>query len=249
MKNFIYLTLSLYLLNACSTGIVKKDRLDQVKRVAIIGLDLEQQKSVSGVDLVSIALKQSSANQSVAGVRVESLHVKAVYEDIAEKVSKKTGWKVVGFDNMKANATYNKYFKAKTEGFQLRPMINERFVLYAAPGVLDAFAIQSLKTEDLQALAKALKVDALIVATSVVNLNNSSIFSSLVGKGEFHPSSATNFYVYDGTNGEKIFFKRAEGPEIKEGERNIVGMASESHLDEMARQATDLSVDILVKEL
>ena len=70
---------ALFALTSCSSKIVKKERLDQLKTVAIIGLDLEQQKPVSAGDLISVALKQSHTNQMVAGVRVDSIHTKSVF--------------------------------------------------------------------------------------------------------------------------------------------------------------------------
>ena len=252
MKKLIYfsaLASSVLSLMSCSTKIVKKDRLDQIKSVAIVGIDLEQQRPVSTGDLVSVALKQSSTQKVVAGIRVDSIHMKGIYEEVAEKISRKTGWKVIGIDEVRANRAYAQYFKDKTEGFQSRPMINERFDLDTANNVLDTFAVDRLKPEELKSLAQALRVDALVTAKSIVNLNNSSMFASLVGKGEFHPSSTVLLHVLDGSNAEKIFSETFQGPELKEGEKNFIGMAPEKRINEMAKEATALSLDTIVKDL
>ncbi len=248
MKKLIYFSLLLSFMG-CTSQIVKKDRLDQVKSVAIIGLDLEQQKSISTGDLLSIAMKTNSSSKMVAGVRENAIHLNSVYNDIAEKVSRKTGWKVISLSELQANEVYAKDFKDKTEGFQTRPFINERFNLFTADGVLDTFPIQNLNADALRALAQSLRVDALIIAKSVVRLNNSSMIASLVGKGEFHPSSSTTLTVLDGTTGEKIFLKSADGPEVENGEKNFIGMAAETRINEMAQKATASSVDLLVKDL
>ncbi len=248
MKNLISLSIVL-LFMSCSSKIVKKDRLEQVKTVAIIGLDLEQQRPISGADLVSAALKQGSSNKVVAGVREDSIHMTSVYNDIAEKISRKTGWKVIPLDNVEASKIYAQTFKEKTEGLQSRPFINERFTLFTVPALLDTFAVQNLKADTLKALAQDLRVDAVIVAKSIVRLNNSSMWASIVGQGQFHPSSSITLSVLDSQNAEKIFVESADGPELKSGEKNFVGMASDTRVNEMAQEATGLATDLIVQDL
>ncbi len=252
MKKLIYLSAScvtVLSLMSCSTKIVKKERLDQLKNVAIIGLDLEQQKAVSGGDLINAAMKKASSGQMIAGVRVDSIHMKSVYQELAEKISRKTGWKLMGLDEMRSNKAYAQIFKDKTEGFQSRPFINERFDLYTSEGVLDTFAVDRLSEDTLKSLAKSLRVDAVVTVKSIVRLNNSSMLASLVGKGEFHPSSNLFMRVLDGVSAEKIFFEAVEGPEVATGEKNFMGMAPEKRLNEMAKEATALSADTVIKDL
>lgn len=236
-------------LTACSTKIVKTEDLALVKRVAIVGLDLQQQKAVSGEDLASIALKTAESPKAEPALRAEAPHAADVYKDLAAKIEKQTGWKVLSQESVRANASYTKLFKDKTEGFQNRPMINNRFVVLSPSGILDSFAIQTTKPDRLQQLAKDLKVDALIYATSTVNLNNNSVIMSMVGKGEFKPSANTSVFVIDARTGEKIFMNSAEGPKVAQGERNTLGMADDQKLNLLAKQATAMSMDEVLKEL
>src|SRR6185437_617958 len=130
MKRLIFILPLSFLLTSCSSQIVKKDELGQVHRAAIVGLDLQQQKSVSKEDLLSIALKTNEPNQATVRGRSESDHVTSVYQDLAGKVEKETEWKVLSADQLRQAAAYRKFFKSKTEGFQNRPMINNRFNLF-----------------------------------------------------------------------------------------------------------------------
>lgn len=237
-----------FMLAACSSQIVKKDELAQIHRAAIIGLDLQQQKSVSGEDLLSIALKTNKNEATMRG-RTESEHVNSVYLDLAQKMAKDTGWKLLSENQVRESAAYKEFFKSKTDGLQARPAINNRYNYYQAPGILDTFAILTAEKEKLTALAKAMNVDALIFASSTVNLNNDSFLASMVGKGEFHPSSSSTVFIIDGRTGEKIFMSSAEGPKLEQGEKNALGMASEDNLNNLAQLATGKALAMVLKEL
>lgn len=235
-------------LTACASKIVKQEDLNRVHRVAIIGLDVQQQKSISKADLVSIALKQNNS-QATPRERTESAHIEGIYQSVATKIAANTGWKVIALNDVRKSPAYQKYFKEKTEGFQNRPIINGRFNLYEAPGVLDSFAVMTTKAERLAALAREMNVDAFIYATSTVNLNNSSLMASMVGKGEFRPSSDFTLFVVDPPTGKKIFMNSAQGSKVETGERNIVGVANEDNLNQLAQSATGLSMDMVLKKL
>jgi len=242
-------SLFLIALPACTNKIVKTEELRQVKKVAIIGLDLQQQKSVSGGDLLSLALKTNDANQATPRMRTEAQHAELVYNDLRAKVEQGTGWKVVTLAELAKSPAYAKFFKEKTEGLQNRPLINNRYDLFAPKGILDSWALMTTKTERLKELANELKVDAVIYATSTVNLNNSSMLASMVGKGEFRPSANVSLFVADARTGEKIFMASVEGPKVDKGAKNAVGMADVDQLNMLAHQATGMSLDLVMKDL
>lgn len=246
MIRFLVLALAL---TGCTTKIVKTAELAQVKRVALIGLDVQQQKSVSKGDLLAIATRTASSPQATPMLRSEGAHLEGIYKDVAKKIEQRTGWKVIPLADLKRNAAYQKYFKDKTEGFQNRPMINDRYNLYGAPGVVDSFAVMTTKPERLKEIAADLKVDAVAYATFKVDLNNDSMLASMVGAGEFRPSASTSLFVLDGRTGEKLYMASANGPKVEKGERNTLGVANEDGLNRLTAQATGMATDLVIEDL
>jgi hypothetical protein len=244
----LFIFLSVLLLAACAGKTVKKEELAKVRKAAIIGLEVQQQKSVSAGDLLGAALK-TNKNGASPHIRTESSHIDPIYQDAATKLAQQTGWKVLTLEQVRGNAAYKKFFADKTGGMHSAPILNDRFDLYAPTGILDSWAIMTTKAEKLEELAKAMGVDAVVYASSVVNLNNDSMLASMVGKGEFHPSSNLNFFVLDSRTGEKIFVDSANGPKVEEGARNAVGVADVDKLNDLARTATALSLDMVMKDL
>ncbi|MEK7356477.1 MAG: hypothetical protein AAB250_08510 [Bdellovibrionota bacterium] len=240
---------ALLALAACSTSAIKPDQLAKVEKVAIIGVDIQQQKPVSGGDLLGAALKMNKSSEAIPQAGVPSEHVAGVYQDLAQKLTAKTGWKVMKLDDLRKHPAYVAFFKEKTEGMQNRPIINDRFVLYSAPNVIDTFAIMTTPQERLANLAKDLGVDTIVYAPITVELNNSSMLASLVGKGEFRPSAKLSVVAIDATSGEKIYWQQVEGPKVEKGARNVVGMAPEEQLNQLAREASALSMDQAIEKL
>jgi hypothetical protein len=236
------------LLAACAGKTVKKEELAKVHKVAVVGFDLQQQKSISAGDLVSIALKQNK-NEATPHMRQESPHVDPIYHDLTSKLAAQTGWKVMSLEQVKNNAAYKKYLAEKSEGMQNRPIINDRFDLFVPAGILDSFAILTTQGDRLKDLARDMGVDAVVFASSTINLNNDSFIMSMVGNGEFHPSSNLNMFVSDGRTAEKIFMDSANGPKVDVGAKNAVGMANVDELNLLARNATQLSLDMVLKDL
>ena len=237
------------ILAGCTSKIVKTEELARVKRVALIGLDVQQQKSVSKGDLLAIATRTATKPGATPALRTEAAHLEAVYRDVAQKLERQTGWKVVPLADLKRNAGYQKYFKEKTEGFQNRPIVNDRYNLYGAPGVVDSFAILTTKPERVKEIATDLKVDAVAYVTFKVDLNNDSMLASLVGEGEFRPSASTSLFVVDARTGEKIYMASAAGPKVEKGAQNTLGVANEELLNRLTAQATASATELVVRDL
>jgi hypothetical protein len=249
MKTYVGLISMALILTACSGGQVKRERLQHVKRVAIVGLDLEQQKPVSGMDLAGLMLGKKGSGSAEHKMAIESAHAEQVYNDLTAKLSRSSGWQVMKQADLKKHPAYTKLFREKTEGMQSRPAVHERYEIYRAPGVLDTWPVMLLEEAQSKALAKELGVDALVYAKAQVNLNNSSLFSSMIGKGEFKPSSNLSLYVTEGVSGEKILVQTTEGPEVEKGASNTMGVADDAKVNALAQQAASLSMDQMFKEL
>ncbi len=104
------------------------------------------------------------------------------------------------------------------------------------------FAIYTTKQEVLQKLQADLNVDALLIVSVSINLNNSSMFASLVGQGKFQPIATTSLQLLDAKTESKIWFESAaEGEPAKSEEKNFLGMADEEKLNVLAVRAADNS--------
>lgn len=237
-------------LAACSSGTIKPEKLRAVKKAAVIGLDLEQQKAVSGTDLFKIATHQQvTTGQPNHGAAAEAAYLEGIHQDVSAAIGKKTGWKMKSLAEIRATPSYAKLFKEKTEGWQMTGATHERYDLLRAPGLLDMFPLMTTEADRLKAVARDLGVDALVVVKSTINLNNSGVLSSLVGKGEYKPSSNIQMFVIEGLSGEKILVRSMEGPKVEKSVRNVVGMSDQDQLNEKAREATALAMTETLKDL
>lgn len=241
--------LSFLALGACAGQQIKKEKLEKVQRVAVIGFDALQQKSVSGSDLLGLALGGKGAGSATIKLAAISSHVDPMIVDLEQKLRREKSWKVVSIADLKKSPAYMSLLKQKTEGFQNRPAVPDRYDPFRAAEVLDFWAIMTTPNEQLQKVAAELKVDALVIATSKVHLNNSGLFSSLMGNGEYKPKSELTMIIIDVASGEKIFTKTVEGPAVEQGEKNVLGMADDAKLNRLAQVATERSVDLMLKEV
>lgn len=237
------------ILVGCAGQQIKPAEIAKVRRVAVIGFDVLQQKSVSGGDLLGLALKGKGAGAAQIKLAAVSAHVDPMIADLESRLKREKGWNVLASTELRKSSRYQALLKAKTEGFQNRPAVADRYDPFRAGEVLDSWAILSTPAEELRELARELKVDALIVGTATVHLNNSGLFSSLVGDGEYKPKADLTLFVIQGSSGDKIFTKTLEGPAVEKGERNVVGMADDAKLNRLAQVATGLSVGLMLKEI
>lgn len=231
---------------ACATSKIEKEKIVKIRSAAIIGFDLEQQKPVSAGDLLDIATKNVPTGPNYTP-RTESAHVDEAYTNAVKEIQTSQKWKVQSLSDLKNNPAYVRFFKSKTEGFQTAIPIENRFTLYQATGVLDSYAILTTEKEKLAALQKDLGVDALIIVHNKVNLNNSGMMMSLIGKGTFSPSATTTVTIQNAD--EKIYFESVEGSKIKSGEKNFLGMAADEKINILSVRASKSSVEMLFNGL
>ncbi|RYZ89618.1 MAG: hypothetical protein EOP06_09085 [Proteobacteria bacterium] len=236
------------MLSACASQ-VKKEEVAKVHRVAIIGFDALQQRSVSGNDLMGAFLGKMNDNSAKVKVATESAHVDPMLANFQQRLEKNLKWVVVPISDVRKNALYKDLYKKKTEGMQNRPAVEERYDPFRAPGIIDFWGVMTTEKETLQALAKELRVDALIIGSTKVHLNNSSMMASLVGKGEYKPSADFTMVVIQGPTADKIFTKMVEGPQSELGEKNTAGMADNAKLNALAQIATASSIEKMMKEV
>lgn len=238
---------SLLLTTACTSMKVSKDEVRSVQRVAIVGYDVQQQRPVEAGDLFKIATHQNTASQAEIKGREESPHIAKMYDLLRQKLETENHWQIMSQESLRNNKAYQEYFRSKTEGFQNRPLINDRYTLYQPLGVLDSFALYTTEPEKLKKLQADLGVDALLIVGVQVHLNNSSMIASLVGQGKFSPYAETGITLLDAKNNVKIWFDgNAKGEPVENNEKNFMGMASQEKLNSMAIMAAESSYNKLL---
>lgn len=241
------LMVSMLMLGACASLKVDKDQTQNVKRVAIVGFDVQQQRPVEMGDLFKVATHQDASSKAEVKGRSEAEHVAKMYNNLRQKLETENHWQVMSLDSVKANAAYQALFKDKTEGFQNRPIINDRYNLLQPAGILDSFAIRTTEADKLKQLQAALGVDALLVVGMTVNLNNSSMFASLIGQGKFQPYAITNAYMLQAKSNEQIWVdSNVKGEPVDNDEKNFMGLANEDKINQMAVMAADSSYNKLI---
>lgn len=248
---FTTLTL-LALLSGCAHTTVEKDKLSSVRKVAIVGFDVQQQKAVGLGDLIGIAAKVKSENKADVAMGQDSAHLISIYNDLRTQIEKETSWKVLTLEQLANNPIYTALYKEKTDGFQFRPQINNKYELLQAPKVLDTFALRTTKEESLEALEKALGVDALLIVKVNVNIYKGGFIyamKSLFGQAELEPQASTNLTLMQARTKSTLWNEAsAQGEAVKSNEKTFLGLAEDQVVQRLSVQAAQSSFVTLFKQ-
>ncbi len=251
-QSILVSVITLALLSGCAHTKIEKDKISSIRKVAIIGFDVQQQKAVGMGDLLAIATKSKEASKAQLAIGEEAKHVIDIYNDLRSQIEKDTSWQVLPLNQIQTNPVYVALYKEKTEGFQMRPQINDRMTLLQAPQILDTFAARLTKEESLQGLQKALGVDALIIAGVQVQLYKGGIIytiKSMFGKAELEPQAVTNLTLLEPRSNTSIWSEsNALGEPAKSNEKTFLGLAQDEVVNRLSVQAARNSFDTLLKQ-
>jgi hypothetical protein len=201
-----------------------------------------------GLKDIFFAKKKESAGMGMGKMAgyLEADHATEMYKNLAQKLEKEKGWKVIPLEQLISNPAYAQVYKSKTEGWQNRPFTDDKSEMFHAKGVLDTFAIQTLDPAALQKLKLDLKVDAVVSARLDVRLNSNGALASLVGAGEYKPSASMFFNVKDLKDDKYVWMdSNVQGEEVKEGSHNFLGLTEESKLNKLVIEAANSTYDQL----
>jgi hypothetical protein len=237
------LTLSAFTFGGCASLKVDTAKMQSIKKVAIIGFDVLQQQPVRVTDLIGINTQGASHGVAV-GSRSEQAHVGEMYDMLVQKLAAEKGYAVVKRAELIRNPAYAAIYERRTHGVTSRPFVPEHYLLYQAPNVLDGFDVSTLSPAEQRNLAEALKVDAVLVVKSVVELNTTGGIASLVGQASMSPSATTTVAMTDAHSGEEIWSEPgAKGDRIANEEKSFLGMGDNDKLNLFAKKAVASSVD------
>jgi hypothetical protein len=231
-------------LAACSTMKVDSAKMQNIKSVAVVGFDLVQQQPVSKMDLLKIATHVKTSSGPGVGTRNDQEHVAEAYDMIVAKLAAEKGFQVVQRADLVSNPAYAALFKKRTEGLTSKSLVPDRYTLYSAPKVLDSFDVSTLTPEEKSNLQSALKVDAIIVVKSIVDLNFSGLWASLIGQATMSPAATSTVSMVDCRTGEEIWSdNHAVGEPVENSEKSFLGMAEDKKVNALAKQAVANSLD------
>lgn len=155
-----------------------------------------------------------------------------IFEEISKAFKSRLNLIVLDEDQMRLNEGYQRAYKKTTEGWQTnKTMIGPGRQKVMVAGVMDGDAMRALEFEGRNALIKSLGVDAIISATTYIDLAGFSIF----GFGSRSPQANITIFMYKHGVEAPIWFETFKGE--KHGSMNATGFFDESKMKASASQS------------
>ncbi len=205
--------------------------VSKIKSVAVVALSVVQPepKSLS----LNIGTGKTEADSNGGKFNQASDHVELIYTDLSTALKKNLKWKVVDRTTMVTNAGYKDAFEKTMKGWQNKMPPSANYIQYNPNSVMDFDSPRILGPEGREALMKALKVDAIVVAQVNVHLTGTSV----MGIGKQYPQSVLNLRVFARGQENPVWFDgNIEGEESKESV-GMTGLFDRDLLDKLGRQS------------
>ncbi|MBY0469782.1 hypothetical protein K2X30_01350 [bacterium] len=219
---------------SCSTIKVERDRVEEIRRVAVVGFDVKQEVPPGLEGLFGSSPKPDTpfAQTKVLGFAEERDHSSRMYSELEKQLQKELKWQIKDRRAVADQAIYKKLFEKNTQGLQNRPIVNENIQIYGTTGILDAWPIQRMSSSERQQLCKDLGVDAIVVADINVAVRNGGGLKKLIGAGDFKPQATLVFSVYTADRNEPVWQDSAARGEEEEGTGHMLGITNQKALDQ-----------------
>jgi len=238
---------ALILLNGCSTLSVKKEDMTSIKKVAITGFGSTQDMPAGLVFSLGSKSESPGSNLTVLGPEEEK-HVNQMYQDLATTLEKNLKWNVLSRDDVAHSSRYKNIYTQKMEGWHSRPVAGENTHLYHPSGIADAWIMRQLDQKERDQLIDELNVDALILASVRVTLEDQGGLKKLVGAGELHPKASLYFEIYKKGIEEPVWRDTwARGESTSEGVGHILGVTDVDALKKASIVAAWNSYQVLIQ--
>lgn len=250
-KSFASLTFGaivLAALSSCSTMKVEKSEVESVKKVAIVGFELQEQIPPSLEKVLLGTDKQGSVG---GGLKVahctNTNHADVVRKDLADELAKQMGWKVSSGDLVAKASGYEPIYQEYTNGVQIAQPVPDQYECYTSTGTLDPFSIEKLGVDRRRELMRSLGVDAVATATFDIQVENKSFLKQLVAAGDLASQSTMKFKLYTASSENPVWFDlNAKGEETKETTSTAVGITDEHSLHQQAVKASHSAIEALI---
>lgn len=226
-----------------SGGVLKADRLQQNKRVAIVGYELIQM-GPADLSLKGILTHQDSGGFGKPAVIKKDAHAVNIYKTSTQSLADDFKWNVVSYESLSAHSQYQTVFKDRMSGFRNLPTVPENFVIHHAQGIMDWGAVERMDDNGRASLAKNLGVDALVLVSLQSEPERSGLLGVLKG-AKFKPFSTLRLRIYDANGAEVLWNAGGILGDTVEGDATIAG--GENNIGRVNQLVTD-SVRIVWKK-
>lgn len=197
---------TLALIAGCAGMGTKLDaqRAKNVKTVAVIGFEIQQQQPTDNFGIVS--MKNNIDNGGVQNSREFQGMATNIYNDLTTQIAAKTGWKVLSFEQVTKNKVYEGIATPMMSGFRTTSYLPQHTELIPANGLLDVTAFKKLTPAEKENIAKALGVDAVAEYTIFQSISQPMLsFGHLNGQASFEYKSRSNLVVFAPTSTDPIW--------------------------------------------
>jgi hypothetical protein len=229
-----------------SSFFAQRDRVSQVKRLAVAGIEIQQEQSkelhISGSG-VSTRYHQSGTfpppRPEPYVVRVAAL--------LGDTVAGALGAQTLAPDAVVAHPAYQTELGVDRVSFSFGPIPQVPIDLFVAPGLARPMRIDAIPLDARRQLLEALGVDALAIASLRVRLNRQdNIGIGEVKIGTYNPSVWTEFRLFDGKGEDAIWSDSAVFGERAAGPVQISGVTGSDPLQDSIVEASGKSFAELV---
>jgi hypothetical protein len=232
---YFVLFLSCFLSACGSTQKIERDRVGQVKNVAVIGFGLQQMRPNEASDLVGAVLGNDEASMNALPIASPSKTADEMYRDLSAELGRETGWKIMSQEALRKHPAYQAFYAQKTKQPQFRPLARMRTEALVPEGIVEGFLLANLTEADRAALMRELGVDGVVVATVSSNLvNDANVFEKLIAKGTFRREIGVRFEVFDRRGTDAIWFDGKSREESKEGIEHGLGFTGGNRLEKIS---------------
>lgn len=250
MRKYLFVVLSFMLLGVvgCS-GIgnkVDKESLGSMKRVALIGLTVDEREPASGSAFARGLLGMEDGESFMGGklsfVINTSPHVDAAYDIASKTIADQLKLEFIPRILVASNVEVKKLYGKKTATVQtgvspLKPYYQR----FEAQGVPQFYYVHWADKAFLNQVAKSLKVDGLVIVQSQTDLSGTII-------GKISSKAYVNIMFYDPKLSEFTTYVNQGGDEVSTKENKIMGFADSNEMHIQSLEAMKVTLGQIVSK-
>lgn len=250
---------------SCATTKFEKDEVKKVKKVAVVGQlltqdklkDAEEVKNAVVDGLLSTGMsmlgfggnsEEENPMMSSENITKKSDHAELIFKNLNNQLGKSTEWQFVKMSELAKNNFYQKQ-KAKQEEkyYYSNSRGSEKIEKFYTKQSFHPLTIQLMDAEEREDLMRVLGVDAIITVSYKTNLTREEAFSANI-----EAKTVMDFKLYTKDNKEAVIVQSYEGKPISDGKAKagVIGFSEDKKLvNDLIVRSTYSANDNLIKNL
>ncbi len=225
----------------CASVGVIKERVEPIKKVAIIGYEVEEQKA----PILAAPQPKYGMPASMLTMPPRETKVAAeLYKNLSDVLTKELHWQVVDMSKVATNEAYHDTQQKISKLLMFNHGRKADWEAYLAQGIIPAKEFDSMDSRTKEALRRALGVDAIVVVENDVEMRKKASLMNLVGGSGSIPVSTVHFSVYDMKDDKAVWWDhKAEGDEVAEKTMQLGGISLNASGEDLDRGPVVASED------